>query len=208
MDRRGHGESESGPDYSLQKEVEDVMVAVKAQPGPVAVLGHSLGGVFALKAALQTNNISKLILYEPPLQDGDHTAVADRMERLIQEGRREEATLTFLREIVKMSPQEIEALKSRPTWPARVASIDVQVREIRALSKYRFDASRTSKLKTPTLLLSGSRTASPQLKQAITTLTNTLPNRSLHVFEGEEHNAMDTVPQQFAAVVMKFLQSQ
>jgi hypothetical protein len=33
----------------------------------------------------------------------------------------------------------------------------------------------------------------------------TLPNRSLFVFEGEEHNAMDTVPQQFAEVVTKFL---
>jgi hypothetical protein len=32
-----------------------------------------------------------------------------------------------------------------------------------------------------------------------------LPNRRLVVFEGQEHNAMDTVPKQFAQVVTSFL---
>src|SRR5438128_6383554 len=45
MDRRGHGASGDSPDYSLQKEAEDVVAVVNSQPGPVFVLGHSLGGV-------------------------------------------------------------------------------------------------------------------------------------------------------------------
>jgi len=36
-------------------------------------------------------------------------------------------------------------------------------------------------------------------------LMDALPNRTLVVFEGEEHNAMDTIPQQFAETVTKFL---
>lgn len=208
IDRRGHGESEPGPKYSLRKESEDVIAAVNSQPGPVFVLGHSIGGVFALEAALMTKKISKLVLYEPPLQDLDHTAVANRMAQLIDSGKREEATQLFLREIVKMSPGEVETLKSRPAWAARVAGIDIQIREIRALTKYRFDASRVSKLKTPTLLLQGGKTASPQLKQAIKSLTAGLPNQTLFVFEGEGHNAMDNIPERFAEVVMSYLQSQ
>ena len=204
MDRRGHGESESGSNYSLQKEAGDVAAVVNAQRGPVFVLGHSIGGVFSLEAAFLTKKISRLVLYEPPLQDSDHTEVADRMERFIKAGNREEALLMFLRDIVKMSLDEIEILKSRPSWPSRVASIEVQIREIRALSKYRFDAGRVRALKTPTLLLAGSKTPSPQLKQAVTSLMNTLPNCKLHVFEGEEHNAMDTIPQQFVQVVINF----
>lgn len=207
MDRRGHGESEPGSNYSLQKEAEDVVAAVNAQNGAVFVLGHSIGGVFSLEAALVTKKISKLVLYEPPLQDLDHTAVADRMERLIQSGNREQALLTFLSEIVMMSPKEVEIMKARPVWPIRVAGIDIQIREIRALAKYRFDARRMRKLKMPTLLLAGSNTASPQLKQALKSLMSALPNRTLFVFEGEEHNAMDNIPQQFAEVVMKFLQA-
>jgi len=206
MDRRGHGESEPGSNYSLQKEFEDVLAVVNSRPGPVFVLGHSIGGVFALQAALLTNKISKLVLYEPPLQDGDHTAVADQMEKMIQSGKREQALETFLKEIVQVSPKEIEMMKARPTWPKRVASIDIQIREIRALSKYSFDAERITKLKTPTLLLAGGNTPSPQLKQATELLMNTLPNRTLIVFEGQEHNAMDTIPQRFAEVVSKFLQ--
>ena len=91
MDRRGHGESEAGSNYSLRKEFEDVAAVVNALSrglgqqagalayarataptplgGPVFVLGHSLGGLCALEAAFLTKKISKLVLYEPPLQD-------------------------------------------------------------------------------------------------------------------------------------------
>ena len=207
MDRRGHGESEAGTDYSLKKEFEDVAAVVNALPGSVFVLGHSLGGVCALEAAFLTKKIAKLILYEPPLQDLDHTAVADTMERLIETGHREEALIMFLQKIVMVSPTEIAAMKAQPLWPARVAGIDIQIREIRELSRYRFDAERMRKLKIPTLLLTGSQTSSPQLKQAIRSLQDSLSQQSLYVFEGQEHNAMDHVPEPFAEVVTNFLLS-
>lgn len=205
MDRRGHGQSEPGPDYSLTKEFEDVAAVANSRPGPVFVLGHSIGGLCALEAAFLTNKISKLVLYEPPLQDLDHTAVADRMEELIRAGNREQALVTFLREIVMLSPTEIAAMKGQRSWPDRVAGIDIQIREIRATNQYRFDAKRAGTLHVPTLLLTGSKTASPQLKQAINSLMDTLPRRTLVVFEGQEHNAMDQIPQQFAETVTKFL---
>lgn len=205
MDRRGHGQSEAGANYSLQKEFEDVAAVVDSRTGPVFVLGHSLGGVCALEASFLTRKISKLVLYEPPLQDLDHTAVADRMERMIKAGDREQALATFLREIVMISPDEIAGMKQQPSWPSRVAGIDIQIREIRALSKYHFDAKRMKTRKTPTLLLAGSKTASPQLKQAINSLMDSLPRRTLVVFDGQEHNAMDKIPRQFADTVTKFL---
>jgi len=154
MDRRGHGESkdesEAGSNYGLRKEFEDVAAVVNSQAGPVFVLGHSIGGLFALEAAFLTNKISKLVLYEPPLQDLDHTAVADRMERMIHadvlQSAREQALVTFLREIVMISPDEIAAMKRQAAWPSRVAGIDIQIREIRALSKYRFEAKRMKRI--------------------------------------------------------------
>src|SRR5689334_295697 len=45
MDRRAHGASGDTLPYTLQKEVEDVVAVVNAQPGLVFVLGHSFGGV-------------------------------------------------------------------------------------------------------------------------------------------------------------------
>jgi pimeloyl-ACP methyl ester carboxylesterase len=205
MDRRGHGQSDAGPDYSLTKEFEDVVAVANSRPGPVFVLGHSFGGLCALEAAFLTNKIARLVLYEPPLQDLDHTAVADRMEALIRDGSREQALVTFLRDIVKLSPPEIAAMQRQAAWPGRVSGIDVQIREIRALTKYRFDAQRMRTFQVPTMLLTGSKTASPQLKQAIDSLMDTLPRRTRVVFEGQEHNAMDQIPQQFVETVTKFL---
>src|ERR1700720_2640417 len=207
MDRRGHGASGDSPDYSLEKEVEDVVAVANSRPGPVFLLGHSYGAVCALEAAFLTGKISKLVLYEPPLQDLDHSAVVARMERMIQEGDRERALVTFLREIVMISPSEIVAMKERPSWPGLLASVESSIRQARALAGYRFDPKRMSTMNVPTLLLTGSETASPQLKQAISGLLESLPNRSLFVFEGQQHNAMDTVPQQFAETVGNFLLS-
>jgi pimeloyl-ACP methyl ester carboxylesterase len=212
MDRRGHGESEAGSNYNLGRESEDVAAVVNSRSAPVFVLGHSIGGVWALEAAFLTNKISKLVLYEPPLQDLDHSDVADRMETMIHTGKsqagREQALVTFLREIVMVSPEGITAMKSQPSWPDRVSGIDIQIREIRALSKYSFDAKRIRTLAVPTLLLTGSKTASPQLKQAIDSLMNSLPRRTLVVFEGQEHNAMDKIPREFAETVTNFLRGQ
>jgi pimeloyl-ACP methyl ester carboxylesterase len=205
MDRRGHGASGDSPNYSLEKEVQDVVAVVNSQPSPVFVMGHSYGGVAALEAAFLTNKIAKLVLYEPPLQELDHTAVAARMESMIRAGDREQALVTFLQEIVMISPSEVVKMKARPSWPGQLASVELQIRQIRALNGYRFDPKRIGTLNVPTLLLTGSRTASPQLKKAISGLVDSLPNRSLIVFEGQEHNAMDTVPKQFAEAVMNFL---
>ncbi|MFN2530765.1 MAG: alpha/beta fold hydrolase [Pyrinomonadaceae bacterium] len=205
MDRRGHGDSDLGPNYSLKKEFEDIAAVVNILPGPLFLMGHSLGGVCALEATFLTRKVSKLVLYEPPLQDLDHTAVAETMEKMIRTGDRERALTTFLQDIVGISPSEISAMKARPTWAGRVAGVDIQIREIRAISRYRFDSRRIHKVQLPTLLLTGGRTASPQLKQAITGLMDTLPNRTLVAFETEEHNAMDNIPQQFADVVTMFL---
>jgi pimeloyl-ACP methyl ester carboxylesterase len=129
------------------------------------------------------------------------------MKKMIQAGDREQASVTFLQEIVMISPSEVVAMKARPSWPALVASIDSQVRQIRALAGYHFDPKRIGTLTVPTLILTGSKTSSPQLKLAINGLLQSLPNRRLVVFEGQEHNAMETVPEEFANTVIDFLRS-
>jgi pimeloyl-ACP methyl ester carboxylesterase len=189
----------------LQKESQDIVAVVNAQSGPVFVMGHSFGGVTALEAAFLTKKISKLVLYEPPLQDLDHSDVIVKMESMIKAGNREQALVTFMQEVVMISPSEVTKMKTRPTWPALVADVNSSIRQMRALNGYKFDATRIKALQVPTLLLTGSETASPQLKQAIKSLQDSLPSQRVFVFEGQEHNAMDTVPQQYTKVVGDFL---
>ena len=67
IDRRGRGRSGDADDYALEREFEDVAAVVEWAGEAVNVLGHSHGGVCALEAALLTDRIGKLVLYEPPM---------------------------------------------------------------------------------------------------------------------------------------------
>jgi pimeloyl-ACP methyl ester carboxylesterase len=205
MDRRGHGLSSDRADYTLRKEAEDVAAVVDSRTGPVFVLGHSYGGMAALEAAFLTDRIARLVLYEPPLQDLDHSAATAKMQALVEAGDREAATVTFMREVVMVSPDEIAAMRARPSWPDLVASIPSAIRQDREVSAYRFEPARLRALRMPTLLLTGSKTSSPQLKLAIAGLMDALPDRTLVVLEGQAHNAMDTDRDHLAGVLQDFL---
>ncbi|HEV7594624.1 MAG TPA: alpha/beta fold hydrolase, partial [Gemmatimonadaceae bacterium] len=207
MDRRGHGLSGDSPDYNLQKEAEDVVAVVESQRGTVFVLGHSYGGVSALEAAVLTPRISKLILYEPPVQESvEHDlAVAGKMQRMINEGAREEAVVAFLTEVVHVSPSEVAAMKARPAWAQLVSTIDGQLRQMYALAAYRFDPARMVNVQAPTLLLLGGNTTSPYIKQAIDTLETSLPNAKRVVLQGQQHNAMDMGRDVLATAIITFL---
>ena len=210
MDRRGRGASGDSPGYSLAKEAEDVAAVVNSRPGPVFVFGHSYGGVAALEAAFLTERIAKLILYEPPLHEpaGSSLAVAARVEEFVKKGDLEQAFLTFQTEIVKQSPEEIARMKTRSNFANLVATIVVHPRQMRALAAYRFDASRMKSVRMPTLLLIGETTASPYAKQSIAALRESLPNPTLAVLSGQEHNAMDGGRDVLASAILKFAAAQ
>jgi pimeloyl-ACP methyl ester carboxylesterase len=207
MDRRGHGESGDGSAYSLEREAEDIVAVVKSRKKPVAVLGHSFGAVGAYEAAFLTKRISRLILYEPPIGIPDHSEVLAKMDVLIRSGARDEATRMFFREIVQLSPDEIDAMRKRPAWKSMVGGIEKSMRQDRALTSNGWDAARAAGLKTSTLLLLGSRTANPELKTAIRNLATALPDQRVVVLEGQEHNAMDTGRDALAVAIKGFLQS-
>jgi pimeloyl-ACP methyl ester carboxylesterase len=207
MDRRGRGGSGDSSEYSLSKEAEDVAAVVDSRPGTVFVLGHSYGGVIALEATFLTNRIAKLILYEPPVQDPvqENLAVAEKIERMIASGDPDEAVATFLREVGRQSPDEIAAMKTRPSWPKLVATIALHPRQMRALASYRFDADRMKRVRMPTLLLIGSESASPHIQKAIESLHRSLPNPTLAALDGQQHNAMDSARGTLAETITTFL---
>jgi pimeloyl-ACP methyl ester carboxylesterase len=104
-----------------------------------------------------------------------------------------------------MSADEVDAMKARPSWPGLLASIETTVRQDRALSQYRFDPARARALTIPVLLMMGGKTASPELTRSRDGLRVALPHATVRVFDGQEHNAMDTIPREFAAALSSFL---
>ncbi|HKY33256.1 MAG TPA: alpha/beta hydrolase [Candidatus Polarisedimenticolia bacterium] len=205
MDRRGRGGSGDAVQYSIRREAEDIAAVVESRAGPVAVLGHSYGGICALEAAFLTGRISKLLLYEPPLQEEIEPRLVDRIEELARRGDREEAVSLFLREVVRVSPAELEQMRSRPAWKSMMESIGAHPRQMRALSGYRFDEGRLRTLRVPTLLIRGELTAIPGVRRAFDSLMAALPERKEAILAGQHHNAMDTGRQELARTILGFL---
>jgi hypothetical protein len=75
----------------------------------------------------------------------------DRLENLLAAGDREGVARTFLAEVTRLSPKEIERIASSLARPGRIAAAHTLPRELRSLEVYRLP-DQVSKLR-PVLLL-------------------------------------------------------
>lgn len=205
IERRGRGESDDTTAYELEREAEDVAAVVEAIDDPVTLLGHSGGALYSLEAALLTDNLRNLILYEPPIQVRNHKLDVEEevaeMRTLIGRGENEQALVTFLRGIAGLSSEEIDTLRLAPIWQDLVDAAYTLPREVQAIAEYEFDAVRFAKMTTPTLLLTGGE--SPLLyKDATKAVNEALPDSQIVTFEGERHMAMHTAPDRFIDEVL------
>ena len=207
VDRRGRGYSGDSDSYSLEREFEDVAAVVEAAGSQVNLLGHSFGALCAMDAALRTDRLNKLILYEPVFPvDGVRLydpGARENLEELSKHGDTEKLLVSFFRDIVKMSEKDISILQNEPVWQARLAAAHTLVREM-ADEDYQFDSARFHKLDVPTLLLVGEKSP-PFLQKPTEKLAAALPNSQVVVLPGQGHAAMSTAPDMFVKEVVNFL---
>jgi len=207
LDRRGRGESGDADHYSLEREVEDVVAVVDSIDEPADVLGHSLGGICALEAALRTRKLRKLILYEPPIPVRGpliSEETLNRLDTLLKAGDLESVLTTVMFEVIKMPGSDVDTLRKSPTWKERVAIAHTLPRELRAANAYRFSDEGFRDLTSPTLLMLGGDSP-PMFKEAIDALALALPRSQTVILAGQQHIAIDTAPALFVQEVRKFL---
>jgi pimeloyl-ACP methyl ester carboxylesterase len=81
VDLRGHGDSPRFSNVQLGDApavlLADVVGVLATMPTSVAVVGHSLGGLLALRAAAQHDRIRGLVLEDPARPSGDHVPDPD-----------------------------------------------------------------------------------------------------------------------------------
>lgn len=209
VDRRGRGASGDADTYSIQQEGADVAAVVDWIGEPVNLLGHSYGAVCCLEAALRTDNLRRIVLYEPPIPLGQEIVPARtraRLEMLIEQNQREAALLTFFREVVGVPEPQLEGMRAHPAWPGRVAAAHTVARELRIEAEYALDFDRLRDIKTPTLLLLGGD--SPAfLQEATRRVDAALLDSRILEWPGQQHIAMDLIPEQFVAAVRSFVLS-
>lgn len=211
MDRRGRGLSGDGPEYSPQREFEDVAAVIDAvaeeSGSQVDVYGVSNGATFALGAAVLTSNIRRLALYEPGITDVDDLvtpALEERLHALLADEDHAGLVETFFREALGLGDDDIATVRSQPSWPARVAAAPTLPRELSSTPEQLFDATRLATVEVPTLLLQGSE--SPQSLHAdVRLVADTLPDTRIVVLEGQAHSADLLAPQLVAEELLAFL---
>jgi pimeloyl-ACP methyl ester carboxylesterase len=207
IDRRGRGGSGDGDAYAIEREFEDVAALVATTGEPVFLLGHSYGAICSLEAALLTQNVSRLILYEPPIPTGAMIyppGAPDRIQALVDAGELEAALEVFFREVVRMPDHELERYRALPAWQVRISLAPTIPRELAVDRIYSFQPDRFAELRTPTLLLLGGDSP-PVFREAIGMVDEALPDSRVVVLPGQQHVAMDSAPELFLQEVRRFL---
>lgn len=215
LERRGRGESGDADIYELEQEVDDVAAIVESLDKPATVFGHSFGGLCALEAALRTDNLLGLVLYEPAsvfiLSDPyggsdpvpDLEALFGELQSLVEAGENEQALLS-LAEAVEFPAAYTDAARSAPEWQGKVDAAPTMLRELQALAEYEFDPERFSEMTTPTVLVAGSE--SPDwFKEGTEALNDALPNSQIVTIDGAKHFAMISEPDHFIDEVLSFV---
>jgi pimeloyl-ACP methyl ester carboxylesterase len=209
VDRRGRGGSGDSDDYAIEREFEDIAAAIDSLGEPANLLGHSYGALCALEAALLTQNVRRLVLYDPGIELAGEEIyppeVIERLEALLEAGDLDGVVATTMREVAGLPPEVVEHMRSQPVWQARVAAAHTIPRELRAVKAYRLDPERFGELEVPTLVLSGGESPAA-LRKAAEVVEETLPDSRIVTMPGQGHAAMDTGTELFTSEVIRFVE--
>ncbi len=211
MDRRGRGASGDADAYAIQHETEDIVAVVDAiadsSGAPVGVYCSSYGGLCAFGAPALTASIGRLALYEawPPVNTDAHEppdGVVDEMNRLIEAGDPDTALQVCYRTFVGLDDDELDEVRSQPSWPARVAAAHTIPREVAAFPQFGFDPEVAATIDVPTLLLIGSD--SPAWGPEAETVAAAIPDACVEVLDGQGHVADLFAPELVSDALVPF----
>ncbi|WBB80509.1 alpha/beta hydrolase [Micromonospora sp. WMMD882] len=206
--RRGRGESVPiGDDYELATEVADLhRVLDQAGPEPV-LIGHSYGGMIALLAAAERDDLAGLVLYDPTVPvDGPVTGDGlDVMRAALKAGDRDTAFATVLTRVVGEYPEDVEGFRTGDPagWAGMLELIDSTYAELSALDRLAYDPSLLAKVTAPTWVIVGERSDREELVfgRAARALVDGIADARLVVLPGQGHVAHVADPDALADAI-------
>ena len=145
-----------------------------------------------------------MILYEPGIEppEGVPAGLDERLQALLDSGEHEQVMVALFG--VGLDPEDLQVLRSSPSWPDRVASAPTVPREVRASLHYQFDSTRFEEFHTPTLLLLGE--SSPKFShKLVEQVQGALLDSQVVLLPKQQHLAMYTAPELFLKEVLAFL---
>ena len=207
FDRRGRGGSGNSLPYAVEREVEDILALLHTIGEPAHLVGHSAGGILALKAATRAATLLSLTLYEPAyVIDGARMRPAPEMLEtigmLIDAGDHDEVIRIAMRESVGMSEAEIAEMEAGPGWE-HLCGVAEAVPHDWMLWDERLEAENVRDVRAPVLVLTGSESPA-WLRVSAEAVLAAFPNARRAELRGHGHSAMISGPELFAKTIIDF----
>ena len=204
-DRRGRGESGDVQPYAREREVEDIAALIGSAGGSAHLVGLSSGAALALEAAAAGLGIGKVAAYEPPYVGADSRAGAayeGQLKKLIAEGRRGEAVKYFMRDMVGVPGVFVVMMQLMfGVWRKLKAVAHTLPYDAAVMGDFTVPVSRLRTIRTPTLVMHGSKTDA-RLKNAAEAVAEAVPNARHLTLGGQTHNVN---PQVLSRALVEFL---
>lgn len=204
--RRGRGDSEDSPHYSVEREIEDIEALIDAVGGRASLLGLSSGGALALQAALKLGRkVERLVVFEAPYNDDPEARKAwvglrADIESLIRTQQPKQALIRFMTHLGTPLDQ-VTPMQASPLWPLFVAAAPSLVYDMAVLgSDNSLPSELVKRIEQPTLLIDGGASFA-FVRATAQRLQELIPQARRRTLEGETH-AVNA--QALAAAVREF----
>jgi pimeloyl-ACP methyl ester carboxylesterase len=189
-DRRGRGSSGDSPDYSIDREVDDLAALVAEAGGAALVYGHSSGAALALEAAARGVPITGLVAYEPPytaMDDGTggSTELLEGVRARIAAGDRDGAASLFLQGAG--TPAEVlPMIRQSPGWPRMLELASGLVYDLTLCNGGVVPRERLARIGVPAVAVSGGASGE-WASRAGAAVADAVPGARHLVLDGQTH---------------------
>lgn len=156
--------------------------------------------------AALARNVDHLVLYEPSLGMVYPAGLIDAIEEAVAAGDMETAIRAILVEILELTEEECDTMRSGPQWSALLAAAPTVSRECRAEEGWVYRPGRFDGIAAPTLLPAGTESPS-RLNEATHRAAGAIPDARIQMLEGHAHMAHKTDPAMVATVIGRFIRS-
>lgn len=200
MDRRGRGASGEPQPHSIEQAYDDIAAVIDAAGEQVDVLGHSYGANLVLGAALRSERVRRLVLYEAQPKSKPDPERADTLDAFLEAGDFDGFFATFF----GVPPQRAGRLRANPKWDEWVKLARATAADRRAFANYVLEPEMFRGLSVPVLFLVGEKSPAA-ITDVSQRLAAAIPDSRTAVLVGQGHFAMNSAPGLFCAEVIPFL---
>jgi len=203
-DRRGRGDSGDTEPFAPEKEYEDLAaVAAATGPEPPFLFGHSSGAAIVLRAAAAGLPAAGIVAYEAPFLNEDTPPPpvdpAGQIRQLVSAGRRGEAVVFWMSEVVHVPDEMLAQMKGAP-WVKDLEPLTPTLPYDIAVTDGGVPTAELGKITAPVLVLGG-KNSPGWFQRSVAEQAAATPGARLMMLDGYDHNAP---PEVIAPILIDF----